>query len=484
MTALAGCEKFTSDYDINPNLPLGASTTLLLTSIEVGTGLQEEANAARLSSIWTQQFTGVARQHAGLDVYQTLASDYDGDWGDFYLNVSNNARLAEASADADKNPLVKGIAQTLEGLSIGQATALWGDIPYSEAFNPAITQPKFDAQKDVYTSVQALLTDAAANLAKPGVSPATADIFFTGSSTKWLGVANTLRARYALHTKDYANAAKYAALGVSAPANNLIMPHAGTAYQVDLNVLYSFFDQDRPGDITADGAFATKLLATGHNNDKTTETGRLKYFYSKTFVNGSATGYASVDYEPNIYDGAFTPSSPYPVVTYVETQLILAEAQIRTGNFATALASLNNVRAFHADTLNSPYAAGFPKGAAGTPMQNRKITTSYQPYVDADFAAGGTAVYGAANANEALLKEILTEKYLSMIGQVEPFNDQRRAQPLAGGSVVAKSLIGVTPKKGASLPQRFLYPQIEITTNPNTPAQTVADLFTPTSVNK
>ena len=108
----------------------------------------------------------------------------------------------------------------------------------------------------------------------------------------------------------------------------------------------------------------------------------------------------------------------------------------------------------------------------------------YDAYTAADFAAGGIAVYGAANANEALLKEILTEKYLSLIGQIEPFNDQRRAKPLAGGSILAKSLVGVTPKKGASLPQRFLYPQIEITTNPNTPAQTVADLFTPTSVNQ
>ncbi|MGI4884840.1 MAG: SusD/RagB family nutrient-binding outer membrane lipoprotein [Janthinobacterium lividum] len=468
-TALVGCEKFTTGYDVNPNLPQAASTSLLLTSVEVATGLQEEANTARLSSIWTQQFTGAARQAAGLDVYQTVASDYDSDWSNHYLYVSNNARLTEASADVDKNPLVKGIAQTLEGLSIGQATALWGDIPYSEAFNSAIAQPKFDAQKDVYTSVQTLLTDAAANLAKPGVSPAAADIFYAGSGTKWLAVANTLRARYYLHTKDYANAAKYAALGVSAPANNLTMPHAGTAYGVDLNLLYSFFDQDRAGDITADAAFATKLLATGHTNAKTTETGRLNYFYAKTFVNGSGSGYATVDYEPNIYDGAFTPSSPYPMVTFAETQLVLAEAQLRLGNFAPALAALNAVRAYHTSTT-SPYAAN---GAV-----------KYDAYTAADFATGGIAVYGAANANEALLKEILTEKYLSLIGQIEPFNDQRRARPLAGGSVLAMSVVGVTPKKGSVLPQRFLYPQIEITTNPNTPAQTNADLFTPTSVNQ
>ena len=481
-TALAGCEKFTTGYDVNPNLPAAASTALLLTSAEVATGLQQESGAMRVSSIWTQQFTGVSRQQASLDAYQTLASDYDNDWGTAYLYVSNNARLAEAGADVDKNPLVKGIAQTLEALSIGQATSLWGDIPYSEAFDPTISKPKFDAQKDVYTSVQTLLANATANLAKPGVSPAEADIFFGGNGEKWAGAANTLRARFYLHTKDYANAVKYAALGISSPDNNWVILHPGTALHADVDLLYSFLVADRSGDLTADAAFATTLLSTTHLNAKTDETGRLQYFYAKTAINGKPIpgkkpGKATIDYEPNVYaanvyspgKGAFTAGNTYPILTFAETQLVLAEAQIRLGNFTAALAALNAVRAYHASSA-SPYAA------------NGKV--QYDAYTAADFAAGGIAVYGAANANEALLKEILTEKYLSLIGQVEPFNDQRRATPLAGGSVVAKSLIGVTPKKGNALPQRFLYPQIEVTTNPNTPAQAVADLFTPTPVNK
>ena len=108
----------------------------------------------------------------------------------------------------------------------------------------------------------------------------------------------------------------------------------------------------------------------------------------------------------------------------------------------------------------------------------------YDAYTAADFATDGIVMNGAADANEALLKEILTEKCLSLIGQIEPFNDQRRAKTLAGTSNLSMSVIGVTPKRGDVLPQRFLYPQIEITTNPNTPVQTVTDLFAPTPVNK
>jgi len=232
----------------------------------------------------------------------------------------------------------------------------------------------------------------------------------------------------------------------------------------------SFLDQQRPGDITADGAFAAELLNSGRKNAKTNEAGRLNYFYYP--ASGPDAQYATVDFEPNIYDGAFTPSSAYPIVTYTENQLILAESLLRlsaTANFTAALTALNAVRAYHAGS-SSPYAANG--------------TVQYDAYTAADFASGGIAAYGTASANEGLLKEILTEKYLSLIGEIEPFNDQRRATTLAGASNAAQSVVGVKPKRGGQLPQRFLYPQIEITTNPNTPAQSAADLFTKTAVNQ
>ena len=469
LTALTGCEKFTKGFDISPNLPLGASTPLLLTASELATGLQEETDASRVAAIWTQQFTGISRQAAGLNVYQTLASDYDSDWANFYQYTLTNSRLTQQGADRDKNPFIKGIAQTLEALSIGHATALWGDIPYSEAINDKIAKPKFDTQADVYARVQTVLADAIVNLNKPGLTPGSADIYFGGSKSAWIAVANTLRARYYLHVKDYANAARYAALGIPSAAGNMAMPHPGTADQVDYNLINSFLDQQRPGDITADTAFATHLLDSQRSNAKTNEDGRLNYFYYP--ITGTDAQYATVDYEPNIYDGAFTASSAYPIVTFEETQLILAEAKLRlsTANFGDALTSLNNVRAYHAGS-NSPYAGNG--------------TAKYDAYTAADFATGGIAHGTAANANEALLKEILTEKYLSLIGQIEPFNDQRRATTLAGASNLGRSVVGVTPVRGTLLPQRFLYPQIEVTTNPNTPAQSATDLFTKTAANR
>ena len=78
------------------------------------------------------------------------------------------------------------------------------------------------------------------------------------------------------------------------------------------------------------------------------------------------------------------------------------------------------------------------------------------------------------NTTANLLKEILIEKYVSLFGQVEAFNDVRRTS----------NLIGVPVNNGTALPGRFLYPQSEINSNANTPVQSQSDLFVPVDLYK
>jgi hypothetical protein len=59
-----------------------------------------------------------------------------------------------------------------------------------------------------------------------------------------------------------------------------------------------------------------------------------------------------------------------------------------------------------------------------------------------------------------MMKEILTEKYVSMFGHLEGFNDVRRTG----------NALGIAPYIGAELPQRMIYPQSEINANANVPA--------------
>ncbi len=80
-------------------------------------------------------------------------------------------------------------------------------------------------------------------------------------------------------------------------------------------------------------------------------------------------------------------------------------------------------------------------------------------------------------ADQALLREILEERYVSFFGQIEGFNDMRRTQT----ETLVK--VPVLPNAGAQLPQRFLYPQSEVDRNTATPSP-IPGLFVKTPVNQ
>jgi hypothetical protein len=227
-------------------------------------------------------------------------------------------------------------------------------------------------------------------------------------------------------------------------ADDMIMPYDGTIGSA-ANPYYDFLDNSRPGYMSAEGAYTPQLLQS-RTNSKTNETKRFAYFYTDQ-------GYFALD--PNFVDGAFRPAAGFPLVTYVETQAILAESLVRTGDNTGALTALNNIRTANATTYGGTYTA----------------------YELTDFAAGGLVnpTSGGLSQTNALLLEVLREKCLSLIGQIEEFSDVRRTNNLIG---VPKN-VSTAP----SLPQRFLYPQSEINTNPNVP-NPIPDVYTKTPVNR
>lgn len=468
----ASCKKVVEDVNVNPNSPTDAPSNLLLNGAQVSSIVLYEGEWARLGGMWSQSFTGQDRQYTSLNNYTTTAGDYDAMWSTAYRGVIGPCKLIIEKETATNNKLVIGISQVMEAQAFGTLTALFGDIPFTEAGDavghPA---PKFDKQVDVYAGVQALLDEAIANLESGvGVSPGGKDIFYGGSGAAWAAAAHTLKARFYLQTKNYTSAASEAALGITDAGDNMMAPH-GTAYGSDFNLFYSFCVYDRDSYMWADDAIAPRLLdpsaAEYRGNAKTNEEARFQYVYQP----GGSLGYSAV-YELNALcdfdwgvatedNGFFGGNTSFPVVTYQENQLILAEANSRSGNFAGALSALNDYRSYlnGGGYIGSGYAANFG--------------LQYDAYADADFETGGMENHGLSK-DAALLKEIVEERYISLIGQIEQFNDVRRT----------KNLLGLTPVSGTTLPQRFFYPQAEINTNTNTPSQSSADLFVPTAANQ
>lgn len=445
--SVSSCKKFVEGYDVDPNQAEKAPLSQKLTAIEVATGLSASGELPRVAGIWTGQFTGVANQYDALEHYITQALDFNVAWGVLYTTIGANAVIIQQEADAVKDPWTKGIAQVLETYAIGTSADLFGDVPYSQAFQPDIhPNPVFDKQLDVYNGVQTKLSDAITNLASPTGGNLSSDFLYSGDLTKWTAAAHSFKARYYLHTSEYQKAIEEATAGISSPANDLMMPFKGTAVGVDINPYFDFSTYSRPGYIDAKGAFAVSLLQS-RNTASTNEKGRLNYYYNLEDQN---INYTDISDTSGGFGGSNNSSS---IISYVETQLILAESYLRLSQPEQALIALNKVRAANAN--NPKYTL---KGNGGV---------KYDPYGAGDFTSG-----------DALLKEIMTEKYLTLLGQTEVYNDARRKNNAA--------LIGIPLKVNSSpsIPQRLFIPQSEISTNPNTPVQTTSDLFSPTPVNK
>ncbi|OJJ17938.1 hypothetical protein BKI52_29210 [marine bacterium AO1-C] len=380
-----------------------------------------EGNNARYANMFTQHFRGLARQHAGYDSYIMNSQNFQ--WGVEYQQIIHQGKIVIEKAVAEGNKPLEGIAKLMQAWTYGNLTSLYGNIPFTEADQfETIKEPKFDDQMTVvYPGIQALLDAAIADLG--GAGGITGDIFLSNSATNWVAAAYTLKARYYLHVKDYANALTAAANGISAAANDVLATHNGTT-QSGRNLWNDFLELQRTTDYGATGSFLATFIGTGgaKNNAKTNESAR----YADIFAVNS-DGDLDINYFGT--SSLFSATSSFPLITYRENQLIIAEANARLGNDAAAITALNNVRA----SLAAQYTAG-----------------TYTAYVAAD---------AEVSTNAALITEIVRERYVTLVGQIEVFNDMRRN----------KNAMGITPSTGTALPGRFLYPNAELQSNTNAP---------------
>lgn len=455
----SSCSKIVDGINTDPNNPLDADANSMLTSIMVGNMNIQEGDLARFAGMWTGYFRGFTQQYQSYHQYTVITRNFDAAWQRVYSGVYKNIKIVKSKATAVNNRRMLGVAQVIEANLMGTATALWGDIPYSEAADDNFANPKFDAQADVYARLQVLLDSAIVNLGSTAfVDFAAQDIHFAGNMTRWIQTANTLKARYFMHVRDYPRALAAAQSGINAQANNFMAPHFATSRGA-FNLYFQFLSLDRPNWIDATGMYGVSLVNPAgtryRGNTKTNERARWNYFYnSATNLNFTLNGF-------------FGQNTFFPLATFGENLLILAEADARVNGFAAGLTRLNTYRAY----MNT-----------GAYITTTYLTTGnwrYDPYVAADFAAGGMENGGTSPIaqDRALLREIIEERYVNFIGQIEGYNDMRRLFKETDVRVP------LPLNFGTQFPQRFLYPQFEIDMNKSTP-NPIPSLFDPTPVNR
>ena len=396
--------------------------------IQANTWFLNEGQLARVAAIWHQQMAGVQRQFSSVDIYSQGEADLPTEWTSFYTGgglIDARKLQVQVAALGDRRYL--GIAKIYEAWLIGTAADVWGDIPYSEAV-AGIATPKLDKQMDIFAAIETLLASAITDLnagVGAGPCPSTtscADLVYGPFATcnvacqtsKWIGFAHTLKARYYLHQAEvtpanYALALAEAQLGIK-QGNDYVAFHS--TLPAESNQWYQFQVVDRSGYMLAGEALVDTLKNRG--NDP-----RLAEYYALNGAGlyvGSKPGENLDGIASDLSDVRLAPDFRQPLVTWRENQLIIAEAASKTGADATALTALNAERA--------------------------DVGLS-------DLVLVGPALYAA----------IMTEKWIEDFQKVEVFQDYNR-------SCFPKLI----PAPGASaIPGRFIYPDVERNSNPNIP---------------
>jgi hypothetical protein len=447
LLAATGCKKFV-DVNNDPNHPLTVQEKILLPPIEFyiahglaaggsnnGTATTDgEGDAATYTNHFMQTIC-YNQVPLNYGTYVFVNTNFNLTWGTIYDNELENLKTLIQESQKDGNSNYTAIGEILTAYTLGFATDLWGDIPYSKALTGATNfTPTYDPQASIYDSVQALLDRGIADIGKNAGSKVGAeDYFYSGNMAEWTKLAYSLKARYYMHLTK--------APGHSAATQCQL---ALTALQNGMASTSDEWKFTYPGGATSQSSWYTIMLpySTLVASDALVDTlqvrsdPRLPFMITKApgtgMYTGRPIGAATVGVLNNYSSFASfyaNASATEYLMPYAEVQFIQAEANLTITGVAAA---------------QPFYTAGITTHMTKLGVLPADITTY--------LASRGTLTSGNA------LQRIMEEKVMANFLSPENYNDWRRTG--------FPALTIVPNAQLTAIPRRLLYPQSEINTNP------------------
>ncbi len=416
--SLSSCEKtFFEDINKDPNNPTAVPPKVMLPTIQASLAYAQGGDLARYTSLFSQYITGNARQFAVYNSYNFTESDFDNLWrlNLFAGPLMDNYTLIN-QCKANNYTHYGAVAKLMMAYSIMLTTDVFGDMPYTQAFQGTSNiSPAYDRQEALYSEVSKLINEAIADLAatdNSGVEVGAEDLMFGGDYELWGRFAHSLEARHAIHlTKRNGSAAaalealEHAGEGFTSNADDAQLNFGDV--ETSANPWYQFDGQR--GDISYSGYLIDTLMPS------------LNDPRSSLYSDGSGG------------PGAFYNSinSPVMFMTYSELKFIEAEAHVYLGEDAEAQLALTEAVMANMDKL----------GITDTGLVN--------PFLRDHCTLSGTQA--------DRLNTVMTQKYIALYQSPEAWTDWRRTG-IPALSVPADAVIN-------EIPRRFLYPQSEAENN-------------------
>lgn len=447
---LGSCKKWIdTGINTNPDAPIDVPMSSLVPAIEANMAytLIGGNDYSRVTSEWMQYYMGIARQSQGESNYIWHDGDVDNVWNVAYSGIMNNILILESKARAAKDNINLGIADVLMAESLGFVTDVWGDIPFSQAFQgQKLLNVPFDKQQDLYPKILAMLDEAIASFKATPLLYESGDLIYPQDpnlsptqqaalqAAAWLKTAYGMKARYTLHlckTDPQAWAKALVLINDGTLASNAddmqFSFYSGVGQQ---NPLFQFMDQR--GDIAMDSAFMAMLAQRVDPRIPVYATAGPDTTNPYQGAGWGSTGENAATPGSSVA----SPSSPVLFLTYAECLFIKAECEYK------ANAADPNVKT---DIINGLTASLNKWG-----VYSAAYITGYTAYLD--------------TVHVTLYKELMMQKYIALYNQAETFNDWRRTN----------NLIGLLPNPTKSavenvIPRRYPYSLGEKSYNSNTP---------------
>jgi hypothetical protein len=213
------CEEKLDELLENPNAvnATTASPDFLLNSIQLG-----------YQNLWfgiSDRGARLTRQiNQGSALYDAayIPGSTNGTWTNAYATVLSDIAFLEPLAEASNFQRHLGIAKTIKAMVLFDMVDTYGDIPFSEALDPANFAPGVDNDEEIYDAAFELLNEADAHFAATTSAGAPNDYFYGRNYTRWRKLINTMKLRYFLNTKLVDATASRAGINALVAGNNMI----------------------------------------------------------------------------------------------------------------------------------------------------------------------------------------------------------------------------------------------------------------------
>jgi hypothetical protein len=422
----SSCKKY---LDINsdpsspqtPSLPsLFIPTTAIMSTTMCGDG--------RISGMYTQNFGSTA----ALDNYEVhggnanTAGTGNTAWRNFYQIQGPSLNLVIRQGIIDEQWDYVGAAMAIRAWGLQNATDIFGDMPYYQAWEENRVFFKYDRQEALYFAVDSLcrksleyLNRTDGKVSQPVM--ARGDLVYGGNRDKWKRFVYGLLARNWHHQTNKSNynadsVISYVDKSMQNNADNFLITHAAT--KNDDNSYWSpsrdnlstrrqskFIVQLLDGTNFTGSTLPTsrdvrlsKMLSASPDTSTTTGNypslnGGYRFIVPQTGFSVGSSGAAFRQAPSTLYGDSivlntfinnftarggkyiFQSTTNFPIMTYFEMQFIKAEAAFRKGDLTTAYTAYKNGISTHIDFVNTSNISANAVSQINSTDKNNFLTT-------------------------------------------------------------------------------------------------------------